>query len=227
MTKLVIKAQASCFDDVDGKTRLILAGEQIFAKSGIYGASMREIATRAGQGNHAAVQYHFGSREGLVRALFDYRMEQMEIARGTMLDRAQVTGRLKDARTILDIIFIPQLDLQDADGNHSYASFLSQYLLHRPTRKFSDFTGPATPKLAEALRLLGQRVDYLPRYVAQRRLISVSLMFLNILIRYHGDDRDSLGESISEALDDTMEQIVSVMCAPLRLALNTSRNSHT
>ncbi|WP_254657245.1 hypothetical protein [Sphingobium fuliginis] len=29
---------------------------------------MREIAAQAGQGNHAAVQYHFGSREGLVRA---------------------------------------------------------------------------------------------------------------------------------------------------------------
>jgi AcrR family transcriptional regulator len=106
-------------DNMDGKTRLILAAEQLFATNGILGASMREIATRAGQGNHAAVQYHFGSREGLIRALFDYRMEQMEIARGIMLHRARAAGRLKDARTILDIIFIPQLDLQDADGNHS------------------------------------------------------------------------------------------------------------
>jgi AcrR family transcriptional regulator len=203
---------------MDGKTRLILAAEQLFATNGILGASMREIATRAGQGNHAAVQYHFGSREGLIRALFDYRMEQMEIARGIMLHRARAAGRLKDARTILDIIFIPQLDLQDADGNHSYASFLSQYLLHGPSREFSDFAGPATPNLTEALRLLSERLDYLPAHVAQRRLISVSLMFLNILIRHHNSDENLLGESISEALDDTMEQIVAVMCMPLRLA---------
>jgi hypothetical protein len=66
--------------------------------------------------------------------------------------------------------------------------------------------------------LLSERLDYLPAHVAQRRLISVSLMFLNILIRHHNSDENLLGESISEALDDTMEQIVAVMCMPLRLA---------
>lgn len=203
---------------VDGKTRLILAGEQLFAENGINGASMREIATKAGQGNHAAVQYHFGSREGLVRAIFDYRMDQMEGERGAMLDRARALGNLKDARTILDIILLPQLDLHDADGNHSYASFLSQYLLQSRSPQFGDFSGSEPPNLTEALRLMRERVDYLPPYVAQRRLISVSLMFLNILMRHHGTDEAAFGESFPDALEDTMEQIVGSMCMPLRLA---------
>lgn len=203
---------------VDGKTRLILAGEQLFAQNGINGASMREIATKAGQGNHAAVQYHFGSREGLVRAIFDFRMEQMETARGAMLDRARATGSLKDARSILEIILLPQLDLHDADGNHSYASFLCQYLLQSRSPEFGDFSGSEPPNLTEALRLLRERVDYLPPYVAQRRLISVSLMFLNILMRHHGTDEAAFGESFPDALEDTMEQIVGSMCMPLRLA---------
>lgn len=203
---------------MDAKSRLILAGEQLFAKGGIHGASMREIATRAGQGNHAAVQYHFGSREGLVRAIFDYRMEQMEDARGMMLARAEKEGRLKDARTILEIILLPQLDLHDADGNHSYASFLSQYLLQSRSPEFGDFGGSEPPHLTRALRLLRERVDYLPPYVAQRRLISISLMFLNILVRHHGTDHADFGESFEGALEDTMEQIVMVMSMPLRLA---------
>jgi AcrR family transcriptional regulator len=202
---------------IDGKTRLILAGEQLFAKNGINGASMREIATKAGQGNHAAVQYHFGSRDGLVRAIFDYRMEQMEVARGAMLHHARTNGCLKDARTILEIILLPQLDLQDADGNHSYASFLSQYLLQSRSPEFGNFSGSEPPNLTEALRLMRERVDYLPPYVAQRRLISVSLMFLNILMRHHGTDETAFGESFSDALEDTMEQIVGGMCMPLRL----------
>jgi len=205
-------------DGMDGKTRLILAGEQSFAKNGINGASMREIASRAGQGNHAAVQYHFGSREGLVRAIFDYRMEQMEEARGAMLVRAERQGRLKDARTLLEIVLLPQLDLQDADGNHSYASFLSQYLLRSRSPEFGDFSGTEPPNLTRALRLLRERVDYLPPYVAQRRLISISLMFLNILVRHHGTDEIAFGEGFEEALEDTMEQIVMVMCMPLRIA---------
>lgn len=202
---------------IDGKTRLILAGERLFATGGIQGASMREIASQAGQGNHAAVQYHFGSREGLVRAIFDFRMDQMEEARGLMLEMADGQERLKDARTILEIILLPQLDLQDADGNHSYASFLSQYLLQSRSPQFGDFSGSEPPHLTRALELLRDRVDYLPTHVAQRRLISVSLMFLNILVRHHGTDSEIYGETFEQALEDTMEQIVSVMCMPLRL----------
>jgi AcrR family transcriptional regulator len=202
----------------DGRTRLILAGEQLFAKGGINGASMREIATHAGQGNHAAVQYHFGSREGLVRAIFDFRMDQMEAARGAMLRRAEQIGRLKDARTILEAILLPQLDLHDADGHHSYASFLSQYLLQSRSPEFGNFSGAEPPNLTRALHLLRERVDYLPPHVAQRRLISISLMFLNILVRHHGSDEDAFGETFNQALEDTMEQIVTVMCMPLRLS---------
>ena len=203
-------------ESLDGKTRLILAGEQLFAESGILGASMREIASRAGQGNHAAVQYHFGSREGLVRAIFDYRMEQMEEARGRMLDRAKSYGLLKDAQTILEIILLPQLYLQDADGNHSYARFLSQYLLQSRSTECGEFSGSEPENLKIALKLLRDRVDYLPPFVAQRRLISVSLMFLNILVRHHGTYGALFGETFEQALDDTMEQIVTVMCMPLR-----------
>jgi AcrR family transcriptional regulator len=203
-------------ENIDAKTRLILAGEQLFAKSGINGASMREIATKAGQANHAAVQYHFGSREGLVRAIFDYRMEQMEETRGAMLEQARLKDRLKDARSILEVILLPQLDLQDADGVHSYASFLSQYLLQSSSPEFGDFGGSELPNLTRAFDLLRARVDYLPPSVAQRRLVSISLMFLNILVRHHGTNEDAFGESFSSALEDTMEQIVTVMCMPLR-----------
>jgi hypothetical protein len=42
-------------------------------------------------------------------------------------------------------------------------------------------------------------------------------MFLNILMRHHGTDERAFGESFSNALEDTMEQIVGGMCMPLRL----------
>ena len=153
-----------------------------------------------------------------MRAIFDYRMEQMEESRGEMLARAKRQGRLKDARTLLEIVLLPQLDLQDADGNHSYASFLSQYLLQSRSPEFGEFSGSEPPNLTRALRLLRDRLDYLPPYVAQRRLISICLMFLNILVRHHGADEIAFGEGFEGALEDTMEQIVFVMCMPLRIA---------
>jgi AcrR family transcriptional regulator len=111
---------------LDGKTKLILAAEKLFARGGIEGVSLREIAAAAGQGNHHAVQYHFGSREGLVQAVFAYRMQQMEDRRAEMLAAAEAAGTLLDARTIVEIIFLPQLALPGQHGNHSYAIFLCQ-----------------------------------------------------------------------------------------------------
>ena len=203
-------------DEADPKTRLILTGERLFAEVGIQGVSMREIASKAGQGNHFAVQYHFGSREGLVQAIFDFRMNQMEPGRGAMIAALEAAGRTRDARSILEVILLPQLHL-DGGTNRSYGTFLSQYLLHGDWDEYGHFGGEAPPQLNRALDLLRQRVDYLPAAVAQRRLVNVSLMFLNLLVRHSRMETHEFPETFEHALEDTMEQIVMAMCLPLRL----------
>lgn len=204
-------------DEGDAKTRLILTGEALFAEVGIGGVSLREIASKAGQGNHFAVQYHFGSREGLVQAIFDYRMRQMEPMRGTMIAALEADGRADDARAILEVILLPQLEL-DGGVNRSYGTFLSQYLLRGDWDEFGGFGSEAPPQLRQALRLLRERVHYLPAAVAQRRLVNVSLMFLNLLVRHARMDEHAFPEDFDDALEDTMEQIVMAMCMPLRRA---------
>ena len=47
------------------KQRLIEAAEELFADEGFDRVSVRDITTKAGA-NVAAVNYHFGSREGLI-----------------------------------------------------------------------------------------------------------------------------------------------------------------
>lgn len=201
---------------VDGRTKLILAAEMLFARGGIEGVSLREIAAAAGQGNHHAVQYHFRSREGLVQAVFDYRMWQMEDRRGEMLKAAESTGKLGDARTIVEIIFLPQLDLPGQHGNHSYANFLCQYLLRTETTEFADFGSELPPNIDRALRLLRERLFFLPERIAQRRLITACFMFLNMLTAYSGDrTRTPDDESFEDAVNDTLGQIVVATCMPL------------
>ena len=50
--------------------RLVLAAERLFALHGIDGVSLRQIASEAGSANNSAVHYHFGSKEGLIGAIF-------------------------------------------------------------------------------------------------------------------------------------------------------------
>jgi AcrR family transcriptional regulator len=200
----------------DAKLRLILAAETLFAKGGIDGVSLREIAAAAGQRNHHAVQYHFGARDTLVQAVFDFRMDQMEALRGEMLQAAQQDDRLGDPRTIIDIIFLPQLELIDAHGDHSYAQFLCQYLLRNSDTEFGRFGGHLPPHIAEALSLLRARLHFLSDEAAQRRLITACFMFLNILAAHTRDVADHrVDEAFSAALDDTLDQIVAATCMPL------------
>lgn len=199
----------------DSKISLVLAAEVLFARGGIDGVSLREIAAAAGQRNHHAVQYHFGNRDALVQAVFDYRMDQMEDARGIMLAEAEQAGRLGDARTIVDIIFLPQLELIDVHGDRSYAGFLSQYLLRNADTEFGRFGGHLPPNLAKTLDLLRARLDFLPDATAQRRLITACFMFLNMLSVHSRDARDGRnGEAFASALDDTLSQIVAAICLP-------------
>ena len=178
--------------------------------------SFREIATAAGQRNPFAVQYHFGTREGLVQAIFDHRMFEMEPIRERMLSRARASGRLGDTRTLVEIVYLPQLELRDEDGSHPYAGFLSQYLMRTRSRRFGEFSSATPPHLAETLQRLRDCLAHLPEAAAQRRLVSASLMFVHILA-HHGD-ADWMapgGEGFDDAVEDTLDQIVRCLEAPL------------
>ena len=199
--------------DGDPKIALILAAEIAFARDGIDGASLREIAARAGQRNHHAVQYHFGTREALVQAVFDYRMDQMEGARAAMLHAARDARRIDTTRAIVEAIFLPQIALIDEFGDHSYAAFLNQYLLRYQGKRFGEFGERRAQHLGEILRLLRMRMPDLPDPAAQRRLITACFMFLNIL-NIHLRASDTAEENFEVAVNDTIDQIVLTMEAP-------------
>ncbi len=191
------------------KVALIQAAETIFARDGIDGASLREIADSAGNRNHNAVQYHFGSREALMQAVFDYRMEQMEERRGIMLDAARGKGKLGDLRTLVEIIFLPQIELIDAQGDYAYAGFLNSYLLRYQGERFGDFGEQLAPNIEKTLGHLRDVLSDLPEATAQRRLITACFMFLNILVSYTRGLRNETQESFRAAINDTVKQIVA------------------
>ena len=55
------------------RLKLVLAAERLLAKRGFSNISQRQILAEADQKNASAMSYHFGSMEGLVRAVLDGR----------------------------------------------------------------------------------------------------------------------------------------------------------
>ncbi|MEX0168204.1 TetR/AcrR family transcriptional regulator [Streptomyces sp. LMG1-1-1.1] len=60
------------------RDKLIRAAEELFASQGVDGAQLRDVVALAGQANPSAVQYHFGSRAGLLDAVMAGRQARTE-----------------------------------------------------------------------------------------------------------------------------------------------------
>ena len=56
------------------RTRILDAAEELFMQHGFEATSMRLLTAKAGV-NLAAVNYHFGSKDALIEALFRRRVE--------------------------------------------------------------------------------------------------------------------------------------------------------
>lgn len=70
------------------RTRILDAAEELFMLHGFEGTSMRQLTTKA-EANLAAVNYHFGSKDALIEAVFRRRLDPMNAARIAELDRLE------------------------------------------------------------------------------------------------------------------------------------------
>ena len=70
------------------QTRILDAAEELFMQHGFEGASMRMLTARAGV-NLAAINYHFGSKDALVEAVFRRRLDPENAERIAELDRLE------------------------------------------------------------------------------------------------------------------------------------------
>jgi AcrR family transcriptional regulator len=82
------------------RTRILDAAEELFMHHGFGGTSMRLLTGKAGV-NLAAVNYHFGSKDALIEAVFRRRLDPMNTARIGALDALEVTGRTLTPEAII------------------------------------------------------------------------------------------------------------------------------
>lgn len=119
------------------RRRILDAAEELFMQHGFEGASMRLLTTRAGV-NLAAVNYHFGSKDALIEAVFRRRLDPMNAARLAELDRleAEAGGEPLTAEAIIRAFIAESLGMIE-DGRNGGRNFVR--LLGR------TYTEPAKP----------------------------------------------------------------------------------
>ncbi len=126
------------------RTRILDAAEELFMRHGFEGTSMRLLTAKAGV-NLAAVNYHFGSKDALIEAVLRRRLDPMNMARISELDRLEgaAAGSALSPEAIIRAFLGPSLAMiEDARGGG---------------RNFSRLLGRAYTEPAKSIRaLIGQ-----------------------------------------------------------------------
>jgi AcrR family transcriptional regulator len=121
-------------EDLDTKTRILDAAEKLFADNGFSAVSLRTIIKAAGV-NTASVHYHFGSKDGLIAAVFKRRATPVNAERLGMLDDIEAkhpSGPLP-LRNVLQAFVFPVIRLrQDPESGCPMFARLMARLLNEP-----------------------------------------------------------------------------------------------
>jgi AcrR family transcriptional regulator len=75
---------------------ILTAAERMFAEHGVFAVSNRQVSDAAGQGNNAAVGYHFGTKADLVRAIVRKHAERIDLVRRRMVADLDDSADVRD-----------------------------------------------------------------------------------------------------------------------------------
>lgn len=114
----------------DTKTRILDAAEQLFARFGFENTSMRAITGKAGA-NLAAANYHFGSKEALLKAVIERRLLPLNQERMGRIEQvlaaADRAGQPPDVRDLMRGFVEPTLKFSQQDcGTRAFISLIGR-----------------------------------------------------------------------------------------------------
>ncbi|MGW7549273.1 TetR/AcrR family transcriptional regulator [Streptomyces sp. NPDC054770] len=165
-------------DQVSATREAILsAAERLFAEQGVYAVSNRQVSEAAGQGNNAAVGYHFGTKADLVRAVAARHFDRIEEIRVRLL--AEV-GDSDDVRDWVDCLVRPVTEHLAGLGSPTwYARFCAQVMTDPALYDIMVEESLTSPSLRRAVDALNRRLPELPAEVRTERGLMARTLILH------------------------------------------------
>lgn len=117
------------------RERLIEAAVRLFGERGIEATSLRALTDTAGS-NIAAVNYHFGSKEGLLRAVIDQTMRAVNDERALRLDELESAAQPVSIAALVRAFVEPGVGLTEGHGHRGpdVARFIGRVMSEPDTR---------------------------------------------------------------------------------------------
>jgi AcrR family transcriptional regulator len=203
-------------DGTPTRERLLREAERLFAREGLYRVTIREITEAAGQRNVSALNYHFGSREGILEVILTRHGDPIDEDRGKRLARV---GPEASTRELVAALVVPYASSLETSDGRDYLRIVAQM-----SEAFGTWRDPRPgtgPWLREILELLEARPLALPRPVRSERVVAMIMLMTAAMA-----DRARLVELGRRLLLDEetflvnlTDMLVGVLEAPLGLSL--------
>ncbi|MCV7317066.1 helix-turn-helix transcriptional regulator [Mycolicibacillus parakoreensis] len=193
---------------------ILTAAERLFAERGVFSVSNRQVSEAAGQGNNAAVGYHFGSKTDLVREIERRHRMPVETLRERMVAHV---GDSADLRDWVSCLVRPLTDHLAALGNPTwYARFAAQVMADPAYQDIVVKDALSSVSLVEVLNGINRCLPELPVKARQAR----NVMARNLLMHTCADVERSLAAGASASISWTeagvglIDAIVGLWLAP-------------
>jgi len=195
---------------------ILTAAERLFAEHGVFAVSNRQVSEAAGQGNNAAVGYHFGTKTDLVRAIEHKHAIPVEKLRE---QRVADVGASAELRDWVSCLVLPLTDHLTALGNPTwYARFAAQVMADPAYNKTVTRDALALPALVKVLEGINRCLPDLPGDVRIER----NIMGRNLLMHTCAEYERALSEgsplpltSWRAAASGLIDAIVGLWHAPV------------
>ena len=202
----------------DTRERLLATAEELFATRGIDAVSVRDI-TEAADANTASINYHFGSKRGLIDAIVERRAEALGRRRAELLDELEGSDPV-DLRAVTRAMVLPTAELvHDDPTGRFYVSFLAALGDHPELMPALDAFEPSTERylraLARATPELPAKVRVLRFAVAKdltNRVLGQTNGPIHVWAERHGVEIDD-GEH--GRVDSVVDMLVGIFTAPV------------
>jgi AcrR family transcriptional regulator len=205
-----------------GKQALLDAAAVLMDERGVDNVTIQDISQASGHRNRSAVQYHFGSRDAVIRAVISRTMEPLDAERNLLLDHLETTGIPITARAVLDVVVLPLTRQLRTQEGRRYIRLCAQLINHPKFMTDARDAITVNTSAARCAAYLLPSLDHLPAPIAAERTSQV----VGYIIRACSDqsrlmDGDSPARpllSIEDFTVNLVDTILAILQAPTSVA---------
>ena len=204
---------------VDTRQRLLLTALHLYAKEGLHAVSLRRISAVAGSKNSAAMHYHFNDKRGVVRALVEMIVAELNAISTRIPARQSAHATLREAclNTLRPLARLPVEAPWGADA----VRFMSRVLTEFSPQEATEFNRAYEPFWQQVDTTLAHLLPDLPADIRRLRLMFMSTNVFHGVAEVASLAHTTLGDMIHFDNETLLEHLVDYLIGGLQAPTHT------